>query len=442
MYTADVWGSACPTLRLTGPLQRLGWTVVRGNHWEPSPQRMVSFTTTPIASATVVILQRDFPRYTEAYDQVMAAAKTASRPVVYELDDLLLETPATHPFAWYYDPARFHMLRALAEADAVTVSTELLRAYVQPINPHVHVLPNCINEALWWPDGEPPHTPPAAGRVRIGYMGGHTHAPDVAMIAPVLGRLLDRYGDGVQLTFFGSTPPPEALRAHPGVVWDQFDWVDYAVFAAYFTKAGCDIFVAPLIDHDFNRFKSAIKFLEYSAMGVPGVYSRITPYEAIVRNGEDGFLATTMEEWESCLVRLIEEAELRQRMGQAALRTVREHWSLAQWTPGWERVLTTVRPPPARDHDALTGVIARADAWWQDLHARHAQLAERSRTQEQQLQSELRRHEHDLAVIRQSPGWQLMQALWPLRVRAAPPGSRRERWALSMLAAFARWARR
>ncbi|MFW6311524.1 MAG: hypothetical protein ACOC1K_04740 [Nanoarchaeota archaeon] len=40
-----------------------------------------------------------------------------------------------------------------------------------------------------------------------------------------------------------------------------------------------DIGLAPLLDHDFNNSKSNIKALEYTAAGIPGIYSKMKPYE-------------------------------------------------------------------------------------------------------------------------------------------------------------------
>ena len=94
-------------------------------------------------------------------------------------------------------------------------------------------------------------------------------------------------------------------------------------FARYFSKQNIDIFIAPLRNNLFNRCKSCIKFLEYSALGTPGVYSRIAPYEGIVVHGENGFLASSPQEWEAYLGILIKDHILRRSMGNAAQDTVK-----------------------------------------------------------------------------------------------------------------------
>ncbi len=121
---------------------------------------------------------------------------------------------------------------------------------------------------------------------------------DLETIVPVLERLLSRYGNGLRLQLWG-IGIPQGLSECPNVGSVIPGLVNYAEFAAYFSQQDCDIFIAPLIDNQFNRCKSAIKYLEYSALGVPGVYSRLSPYSSVVKHGENGFLASTLEEWET-----------------------------------------------------------------------------------------------------------------------------------------------
>ena len=104
----------------------------------------------------------------------------------------------------------------------------------------------------------------------------------------MLLRLLDDYGPGIGFRFWGVQPPAELLE-HPGVTWVPLNILDYAEFANYLVQQKCDIFIAPLLDNLFNRCKSQIKFLEYSVLGVAGVFSRLEPYKSVITDGEMAF---------------------------------------------------------------------------------------------------------------------------------------------------------
>ena len=43
----------------------------------------------------------------------------------------------------------------------------------------------------------------------IGYMGGHSHKPDLLSIEPVLIDILEKYNDQIQIHFWGLEPSQE-----------------------------------------------------------------------------------------------------------------------------------------------------------------------------------------------------------------------------------------
>jgi glycosyltransferase involved in cell wall biosynthesis len=336
VFSPYQWEHALVSLRITRPLQLAGFELIRGNQgMEIHPER--------VAQADAILLQREFPENLEVYDTILSLARAARKPVIYEIDDLLFELPESHidyP-SHYYSPALFAMLRAVIEADLVTVTTAPLQAYLARFNPQTLVLPNYLDDQLWQlrtPGTDIVNLHGVSGPVVIGYMGSNTHQPDLATLTPLLSRLLDRYGERLKLRFW-SAEPPESLRQHPQVEWVPVTLHSYAEFAAYFSTQSCDLFVAPLIDSEFNRCKSEIKFLEYSSLGIPGVYSRMNPYQAVIQDGQNGYLAADEAEWEQCLVSLIESPDLRAQMGQKAQETIRQHWLLSQHAGVWTNAL-------------------------------------------------------------------------------------------------------
>jgi len=68
------------------------------------------------------------------------------------------------------------------------------------------------------------------------------------------------------------------------------------------------------------------------AVGIPPVASPVgiipTDY---IRDGVNGFLARTEDEWVEKLSLLIRDPDLRHRLGRAARQTVEENFSAARW---------------------------------------------------------------------------------------------------------------
>ncbi len=436
-YTAYSWAHALCSLRLVEPLRAAGLQLLRGNDHALG-------TSDPdlVDKADLVVIQRDFPRYTQAYDLVIKKARDEGKPVVYEIDDYLLELPQEHPDRpiHYYTPAIFPMLRAAIEADLITTSTPALASYFRTFNPNVVVLPNLLVDRYW--SFREHLKKPSDAPVVIGYLGSTSHLPDLEEVVPALQRLIQKYGSLIQLKFWGLTPP-DGLKDLPNVSWVELMIPDYEKFSTYCSGLDCDIFIAPLKDSFFNSCKSPIKYLEYAALGIPSVFSRVAPYESIVVDGMNGFLASTPDEWVRGLGRLIENPDLRETVACQAQQTVRQSWLLSQhggdWSKAYQKVTGRVRQPgySHRQDETLALFVRLArqvEDWQQSLQNQisanrqelHDQMI-RFKEMERAMQSQVAERDAQLREIKNSRAWNIVKGFWDLRVRLIPPQSKIER---------------
>jgi glycosyltransferase involved in cell wall biosynthesis len=432
-YSADPWESALPWLRYRGPAQAAGLTAIPGNQGpQVDPEK--------VAEADTVIIQRDFPRFVEPCAQVLMNARQGRKPVIYEIDDLLPVLPESHiswpDLSWVQHP----LLWMAVEADWIFASTSKLRSALLPLNPNIQVLPNYLDDRLW--SFVSPAEKEAGDSVVIGYMGGQTHAADLEMLLPVLLRLLEAFPGRVTLRFWGIHPPAE-LGESPRVEWIPLEILDYPEFVRYFSAQTCDIAIAPLVDHPFNRAKSAIKFLEYSALGWPGVYSRLDPYEGLVVSGENGFLACSEQEWFESLSRLITDPALRLQIAGNAQQTVRQNWLLSrhahEWPDAYSMAIETAQSNEAM-RLARIQLVAQAARQTQtrqlSLEAEQARLSQElearradARFYQERYQDSLNEIQFvraQIEAIHNSRSWQLIQKAQQLRQLLIPPNSRRE----------------
>ncbi len=334
LYTTDDWSTASAHIRLVGPSHHpaSGIKVLDGCQASTFP-RLDFFI-----QADAVVVQRDFPRHAKQYQAVVNWAAQTGKPVLYEIDDLLYDLPEDHPEKAYFRPVEGQILAAIRDAGAVITSTIPLAKHIRQINPNTWILANYLDDNLWKLDSANQPMLDKDQSVRIGYMGGitQTHMPDILSIKGVLDYLLDRFGEKICLHFWGVVPPD--LLERENVVFHADKFPNYKEFAAYFSQQSIDIFIAPLIEGDFNDCKSAIKYLEYSSLSAPGVYSNVFPYREIIRPGVNGFLAANEEEWKEALIRLVEDRVLRRNIGEAALNTVKNQFLLSRHAQEWGRI--------------------------------------------------------------------------------------------------------
>jgi glycosyltransferase involved in cell wall biosynthesis len=283
------------------------------------------------------------------YGPLLAVARELRIPVVYDTDDLLFRVSPEHPDYAVYQAKSVYALQALLDGDCVVASTPELASHLMEFHSQVSVLPNRLPAALWRPVYQQRQARSARDSARattIGYVGSRTHQPDLESIADVLANVLDRQRGRVRFLSVG-VPLPRRLRRHPQasvLVPPKKVARDYGAFAAFAAALEIDIGIAPLLDSSFNRCKSDIKFQEYAALGIPGVYSDLPPYRDTVRHGETGFLASSLEQWQTHLEHLVGQPAVRRQLAESAAREMSAQWNdPSAQTEGWRQVIDRAR---------------------------------------------------------------------------------------------------
>ena len=96
----------------------------------------------------------------------------------------------------------------------------------------------------------------------------------------------------------------------------------------------------PLSDDEWTRGKCAFKLLQYMAASLPCVASPVGANAEAVIDGFNGFHATSLEEWERSLERLINSAELRARFGATGHAHVAERYAMRAYQTNYLALLT------------------------------------------------------------------------------------------------------
>jgi len=84
-------------------------------------------------------------------------------------------------------------------------------------------------------------------------------------------------------------------------------------------------------DNEWSRGKCGFKGLQYMGLGKAVVLTNVGVNSEIIEDGVNGFLASSPDEWLTKLSALIDDADLRLRIGKAARKTVEERYSVNAW---------------------------------------------------------------------------------------------------------------
>lgn len=236
--------------------------------------------------------------------------------------------PKNHrtPYSWK------NVEQACKNATLVTVSTkQLLNVYAK--HGRGHVLDNYVPER---------YLKIKADQDKVFGWAGTTdsHPNDLQGTARGIQQLID---EGYQLRIVGPVSQAHvALRLkklpeHTGLV-SMLNWPSEI--------AKLQVSVAPLAATQFNTGKSRLKLIEASAVGVPWVASPRAEYRRFHQESGGGLLAETSKDWHRAVKQLMDDAELRQELGERGREHMKSQtveanaWRL--WE-AWERALKIQR---------------------------------------------------------------------------------------------------
>ena len=94
-----------------------------------------------------------------------------------------------------------------------------------------------------------------------------------------------------------------------------------------------DIGLYPIDDELWELGKGAFKQIQYMASAVPGVASPVGMVTEFTRDGVNGMLARSEDEWVEKLTRLIEQPGLRRTIAEAGRQTAVKRFSMAHNAP-------------------------------------------------------------------------------------------------------------
>jgi glycosyltransferase involved in cell wall biosynthesis len=322
-----------------------------------------------IAAADLVVLYRvPMGRYVRA---CIALARRLGRPLVFSCDDLIFDPaltpaaaltllPAEQRAAWLAYTKRY--AETLRACDAFLGTTEPLVAAAARAGVPGFVIRNGLGAAQlavaevtrregWQalararePRSGLARRPRESGVLRLAYLSGTImHDLDFATIEPVLAAVLEAV-PAARLRLVGYLRPSGVLAPFRERV-ERLPFLPWQDLFAHLVDV--DVNLAPLRWPDpFSNAKSEVKYLEAAALAVPTVATPTAAFRHAVRHGENGALATTADEWQRMLLRLLDDAGWRHRLGNAARDDVFLHYTPAAQADTLLAVLRMVHGTP------------------------------------------------------------------------------------------------
>lgn len=276
----------------------------------------ISITKKHLFWADVVLFIRGADPYME---MIAKAAHESGRYCILYLDDDLLNIPG------YKDNLYDNALKdCLYYCDLLWSSnSNIIKKYLQ----YMHH-PHSVEEKVFDPINCFLPCCNDINKIRIIFAGSSGHIPNLQKyIIPALNKIGKKF-DFVDVTFIGIKKQELSdIDFHAKFV----PWFNNLnKYKNFVSQSGFHIGLAVIEDSDFYHCKYYNKFLEYTKMGVLGIYTDCDPYRFIVKDHENGLLTqNTPSDWERNLEEAIMNAELRTNCIHKAQKLVQEQFNMS-----------------------------------------------------------------------------------------------------------------
>ena len=241
-------------------------------------------------------------------------AKVLKKKMVYDYDDAIW-LPNYSPQHRYVHriKAYWKVKYIIRWATHVTAGNAYLADYARGFGAEVTVIPTTIDLNL-----HRVPTPTHSTTPVLGWTGTHTTIRYLEELLPVLQRLTQEIP--FKLHVISNEPPRFALPNLVYVPWNKdTEMEDLSQFT---------IGLMPLSDTEWAKGKCGFKALQYMALGIPTIASKVGVNKEIIQHGQNGYLAENLEEWAFCIRQILLEREAARLMAELGKRTVQQKYSV------------------------------------------------------------------------------------------------------------------
>lgn len=252
--------------------------------------------------------------------------KHAHIPVIYHIDDDLLKIP---------DCLGENILRKHGNQDVITrritmleestliyASTDTLRATLQSRFPHQTFFQGISSPFMKG------HFPKGMSMKRerpvIGYMGTKGHQSDLEIILPSLIRLLNERQE-IHFELLGTIQVPKALHCF-GCRIRHYPPKPYHQLLTQLDSLNWTVGLIPLQDIAFNRTKTPIKFVDYTACNIPTLASNVSVYHM---NESLNNTILVKENWYEEMKLFLDNGSVREYALNLAIQYCNENYNLS-----------------------------------------------------------------------------------------------------------------
>lgn len=239
------------------------------------------------------------------------------KPLIYLLDDPLYIPYRSPSNGWLSYLKFFGKVETLCRLSTVVLANSPSHcSFARRHNANVWEIPSVVDADLY--SGWMPPSPRDDGRVCVGWSGSPSTVGNLQVVRQPLKAMSERAD--VEVLLIGSRDFGLPDVPHTGIEWRAETEVD--------DLRRLDVGLLPVPRTPWTPHKFYLKLVQYMALGIPPVATPLGSNPIVIEDGASGFLADDDRTWQQTASRLVDDAELRERVGRRAAEVARERYTL------------------------------------------------------------------------------------------------------------------
>jgi glycosyltransferase involved in cell wall biosynthesis len=278
-----------------------------------------------LKSYDAVLLQKRLPSWLDFRE-----IRKRSKRLIFDFDDaiFLKNAAPSSNLCDYESSTRMRKFKRVIEGvDEVVAANSFLAEAVKKIAPEkkVHIIPSPVSADKYeQKENYELSCPPV-----IGWIGTESTLRYLDMTADTFREIRKKKDFVLRIISDGEYSPA-------GIKVENIRW---SLERQFCEIRKFDIGIMPLSPDPFSEGKSAYKLLQYLAAGVPSVCSPVGMNCDVAGNDEFALIAGSSAVFAEKILFLLENYEIRKRLGQKGRELIKERFDLPVVARQWEKIL-------------------------------------------------------------------------------------------------------
>ncbi len=237
-----------------------------------------------------------------------------TRKLIFDFDDAIYMADRKKKSFLKNDKFLRRFEYTIKKCNFVITSNEALKKVISNLNSNIVRVPTPVDTDMVVPK----YIRDNNGSLVIGWIGSPGATKYVKSLKGVFEDLLKKY-PFLKVKLIGAIP----LKGwNTGVIFKKWSLNEEVKDLQSF-----DIGIMALDNDEWSAAKAGYKLLQYMAVGIPCVASPVGVNREIIEDVTTGFLSSTHEEWKEKLSMLVENSNLRKKMGAEGRKKVEKFYS-------------------------------------------------------------------------------------------------------------------